>query len=271
MTTHPPTTATSDLKQRHRAMWASGDYPTVAELITSAGESLVDALHVSAGERVVDVAAGAGNAAAPAARAGAHVVATDLTPELLEEGARRHDDLPITWRTADAEDMPFDTGTFDVAMSCVGVMFAPDHQRCADELVRVCRPGGRVGVLSWTPSGFIGQLFTAMKPYAPAPPPHARPPALWGVESHVRELFGPRLRDIETRTQSVVVDQFDDGAAFRDLFKSAYGPAIATFANIADDAARVRELDTSIADFADRNFTDGTMSWEYLIVTGTVA
>ncbi|TDB89056.1 class I SAM-dependent methyltransferase, partial [Actinomadura sp. 7K534] len=158
---------TDAVKAGHRKMWALGDYPSLAaEVIPSLGEVLVRAAGVTSGDRVLDVAAGSGNAAVPAARTGAKVVASDLTPELLEAG-RKQADADLEWRQADAEALPFADGEFDVVLSCVGVMFAPHHQAAADELVRVCRPGGRIALLNWTPEGFIGQMFATMKPYAP--------------------------------------------------------------------------------------------------------
>ncbi len=193
----------TDLKARHRTMWGLGDYPSVAdEVIPELGRVLVEATGVAAGDRVLDVAAGNGNASFPAARAGAEVVASDLSPVLLEAGrAVSPADLAIDWREADAEALPFDDASFDAVVSCVGVMFAPHHQPAADELVRVTRPGGRIGLLSWTPEGFIGQMFATMKPYAPAPPPGVQPPPLWGSEDHVEALLGDRVEDLRFARQ----------------------------------------------------------------------
>ena len=142
--------------------------------------------------RVLDVAAGTGNASIPAARAGADVTASDLTPELLEAGRRRADAAGVTlaWVEADAEHLPFEDESFDVVISSIGAMFAPHHQETADELVRVCRPGGTIGLLSWTPEGMIGTLLRTLGPFAPPPPPGAQPPPLWGSEAHLLELFG---------------------------------------------------------------------------------
>src|ERR1700759_2488156 len=169
------TTSTTEagraLKAKHRAMWAFGDYPAVAtDLVSELGPVLVEACQIRPGDRVLDVAAGTGNAAIPAAEAGASVVASDLTPELLEAGRRG---TTREGAQADAEDLPFADSEFDTVMSCLGVMFAPFHQASADELVRVCRPGGTIGLLNWTPEGFIGQMFAPMKPEAPQPPPGA--------------------------------------------------------------------------------------------------
>jgi SAM-dependent methyltransferase len=196
MTTTAPNAAgplkgLSELKAKHRTMWALGNYPSVAdEVIPELGGVLVDAVGVGPGDRVLDIAAGSGNASVPAAAAGATVVASDLSPALLEAGrAAVGDGVRITWEEGDAEALPYDDASFDAVMSCVGVMFAPHHQEAADELVRVVRPGGRIGLLSWTPEGFIGQMFATMKPYAPPPPAGVQPPPLWGSEDHVRGLL----------------------------------------------------------------------------------
>lgn len=262
-----------ELKSRHRTMWAWGDYPRLAhDVIADLGAVVVDAAGIRAGQRVLDVAAGAGNAAIPAARSGARVVASDLTPELLEVGARaaRAEGLTLDWREADAEALPFADGEFDAVISCVGVMFAPHHQSAADELVRVCRPGGTISVLSWTPAGFIGQMFAAMKPFAAAPPPGAQPPPLWGSAEHVRGLLGDRATVTEARTAPHVVDMFGSPEEFRDYFKAFYGPTIGVYRNLGDDPERVAALDAALADLAREHWADdGTMPWEYLLVTAT--
>jgi SAM-dependent methyltransferase len=258
------------LKARHAAMWASGSYPTVVEqAVEPLGGVLVDAVGVRAGQRVLDVAAGTGTSALPAARRGAEVVATDLTPELLDVGraAAAAEGLTLTWETADAEALPYDDASFDVVLSAIGVMFAPHHQVAADELVRVCRPGGTIGVLSWTPEGFIGQLFATMKPYAPAPPPGASPAPLWGRADHVRGLFGDRVTDLVGQQRTLRVEGFATGAELRDFFKANYGPTIAVYRSLADEPARVEALDAALAELGDANIRDGVMTWEYLIVT----
>ncbi|GAB2874397.1 class I SAM-dependent methyltransferase [Nocardioides pacificus] len=264
-------TASPDVKAKHRAMWALGDYPSVAaDVIPALGPRLVEACGVTAGQRVLDVAAGSGNAAVPAARAGAEVVASDLTPELLDAG-RRHAEtlgLRLDWREADAEALPFGDGAFDVVMSCVGAMFAPFHQTTADELIRVCRPAGTIGLISWTPAGFIGQMFATMKPYAPPPPPGAQPPPLWGDEAHVRSLLRDRVSDVSARTETLRVDCFDGAEEFRDFFKACYGPTIAVYRAIADEPAKVETLDRELVELAQRHdLGDGVMEWEYLLFT----
>jgi len=263
------------LKTKHRAVWGLGDYPSVADTcIPSLGEVLVQACGVGPGDRVLDVAAGSGNAALPAASREAHVTASDLNEGLLAECARRAAEggVDLSCTPADAEALPFDDAAFDVVMSCVGVMFAPHHQAAADELVRVCRPGGRVAVLSWTPGGFIGQLFAAMKPFVAAPPPGAQPPPLWGDPDHVRTLVGDALRDVEVRTASVTVDAFSGPAAFRAFFADYYGPTIAAYRGLGSDTERIRELDQALEGVAAAHWNaDGSMQWEYVIVTGTRA
>lgn len=244
------TAADQALKAKHAAMWASGDYPAVVtDVVGSLGGVLVETVGVRAGQSVLDVAAGTGTASIPAARRGATVTATDLTPELLAVG--RADaaaaGLDIIWRAADAEALPFPDAEFDAVVSTIGVMFAPHHQLAADELVRVCRPGGAVGVLSWTPEGFIGQMFAVMKPYAPQPPPGASPAPLWGSADHVRRLFGDRVTDFVARQRSLRVTRFADGAEFRDFFKRTYGPTIAVYNFIADDPAKAAALDAELA------------------------
>jgi ubiquinone/menaquinone biosynthesis C-methylase UbiE len=264
------TAATPDLKTRHRAMWAAGDYARVAdELVPDVGQAVADACRITSGERVLDVGAGTGNAAIPAALAGGTVTASDLTPELLAIGERRaaEAEVSLAWETADAEALPYVDGAFDVVLSAIGVMFAPFHRAAAGELLRVTRSGGRIGVASWTPTGFIGEMFAAMKPFAPPPPEGAQPPPLWGDEAHVRELFGDGVSALSAEPRTVLVDAFATGAEFRDYFKASYGPTIVAYRALGDDADRVAELDGVLADLGDRHLEDGRMEWEYLVVT----
>ncbi|MER5928854.1 class I SAM-dependent methyltransferase [Streptomyces sp. NPDC002054] len=258
------------LKDKHRTMWALGDYPALASrLIPELGTVLVRACGVKGGQRVLDIAAGSGNASIPAAQAGAHVVASDLTPELMETGRRLAGEagVDLEWREADAEALPFGDGVFDIVMSCLGVMFAPHHQAAADELVRVCRPGGTIGLINWTPQGFVGQMFATMKPFMPPPPPGVQPPPLWGTEAHVRELLGDRVTDVEARTRMLRVDRFARPEEFREFFKACYGPTVAVYQHIADRPEQVADLDAELAALADRNLRDGGMDWEYLLLT----
>ncbi len=271
----PAEDADTALKARHRAMWALGDYPAVArEVVAPLGPVLVEAAGVHAGQRVHDVAAGPGTVAIPAARTGAEVVATDLTPELLDAGraAAEAEGLDIRWVVADAEHLPCDTGEFDVALSCVGVMFAPHHQAVADQLTRVVRPGGTIGLLSWTPEGFIGQMFATMRPYAPPPPAGSQPPPLWGHVDHVRDLLGDRAQITTAVQQDLVVDRFAAPQDFLDLFKSSYGPTIAVYRALGEDPERAAALDADLLGLVERfDVGDGTtvLPWEYLLVTAT--
>jgi len=273
--TQTQTDADTALKAKHRTMWALGDYHAVAtEIIPALGPVLVEATGIGAGDHVLDVAAGSGNVAIPAAATGAHVVATDLTPELLDQGRADADarGVHLDWKVADVEHLPFAEQTFDVVTSCVGAMFAPHHQQTADELVRVCRPGGRIGLIAWTPTGFIGQMFAAMKPYVAPPPPGAQPPPLWGDLEHVRELLGDRVSEVSASQQLLPVDRLADPVTFREYFKSHYGPTIAAYRGLADDPARTDQLDQALLDLAERfRSPDGGMAWEYLLVVATRA
>ncbi|KQQ82223.1 class I SAM-dependent methyltransferase [Arthrobacter sp. Leaf137] len=267
------------LKQKHRAMWASGDYPALAdEMLLELGAILVEACGVRSRHRVLDVAAGSGNAAIPAAMMGAKVVASDLTPELFEAGRREAGNrgVSLEWKEADAEALPFDDAAFDVVMSCLGAMFAPRHQAAADEILRVCKPGGNIGLLSWTPEGFVGRMFATLKPFAPPPPPGAQPAPLWGSEEHVRELLGDRVTDVTVRKQALAVRSFHQPGDFVRYFKSHYGPTIAVYKYIGADADKVGELDQALTELAD-SFGDAhgdtpfQMEWEYLLFTARKA
>ena len=261
-----------ELKSRHRAMWAMGDYPLVAsEVIPDLGQVLVDACGVREGDLVLDVACGSGNVAIPAALLGAKVAACDLSPELLDAGRRlaSQRSAEILWREADAEALPFDDESFDVVLSCVGVMFAPHHRACADEMLRVCRRGGRIGLVSWTPQGFVGQMFAAMKSFVPPPPTGAQPPPLWGEEAHVRELFGEGVTDLTAVLDEVVVDAFETPGAFVDFFRANYGPTVAAYRGLADDPVRMAALSEELTNLArrhDRGSGKTIMDWEYLLV-----
>jgi SAM-dependent methyltransferase len=265
----------SELKARHRAMWASGDYPSMVEtFLLPLGPRLVEACGIEAGMRVLDVAAGTGNASIPAAERGARVTASDLTPELLEAGRARAEasGLELDWVPADAEQLPFEDGSFDVVMSSIGAMFAPHHQAVADELVRVCRPGGTIGMLNWTPEGMIGALFRTMGPFVPAPPPGAQPPPLWGGEDHVRELFGDRVEWRTLERDVLPVTAFEQPHEYGEHFKGKYGPTLVARAN-ATRNGREAELDEAIDRFCDEwnlgSAGAARFEQEYLVVVGT--
>ena len=280
---HEPTTLTPaataadrELKERHRKMWALGDYPGMArDFLLPLGERLAGAAAISAGDRVLDVGAGTGNAAIAAARRGADVVASDLTPELFDDGRARAAEhgVELEWVQADAEALPFDDASFDVVVSCIGAMFAPHHEATAQELARVCRPGGTIAMLNWTPQGVIGELFRTMSPFMPAPPPGASPPPLWGSEEHVSELFGPAVTDLATTRDFLPVGIFDQPVDFREYFKERYGPTIVAYRNLLGEPERADELDAALEALFDRsNLAVGgepaRYELEYLLAVG---
>jgi SAM-dependent methyltransferase len=265
----------SELKARHRAMWASGNYPLMVKtFLLPLGPRLVEACGIGPDTRVLDVAAGTGNASIPAAARGARVTASDLTPELLDAGRRaaEAEGIDVDWITGDAEHLPFEDETYDVVMSAIGAMFAPHHQEVADELVRVTRPGGTIGLLCWTPEGMLGDLFRVMKPFAPPPPPGAQAPPLWGSEEHLGALFGDRV-DFTTLERDVLeITAFNKPYDYAEHFKANYGPTIAARANAARDA-REAEFDEALNAFCDR-WNLGTdeqarFEKEYLLAVGT--
>jgi SAM-dependent methyltransferase len=211
---------------------------------------------VRPGERVLDVAAGSGNVAIPAAAGiGADVVALDVTPELLERGRLLADrrGAPVEWVEGDATELPFADATFDVVLSCVGVMFAPDHEKTAGELLRVCRPGGRIGLLSWTPEGAIGELFRTLAPFVPAPPPGAKPPPMWGSEAYLRDLLGNGVSQIDTRTGLAVNESFEQPTDFREFMRRSYGPTMGAY-RLAESEGRLDELDAAFGGLCQRRF-----------------
>ncbi|MGH2742199.1 MAG: class I SAM-dependent methyltransferase [Thermoleophilaceae bacterium] len=243
-------------KAEQRAMWALGDYHRFAtHTVWGFGPALVEACGVSAGQRVLDVAAGTGNVAIRAAEAGAQVVACDLTPENFDAGRSeaRARGVELDWVEGDAEALPFGDGEFDVVTSSVGAMFAPDHQAVADELVRVCRPGGTIGMINFTPEGLAAEFFELFGRYAPPPPPEALPPVLWGSEDHVRALFGDRLASLDlSRRQNVELSP-GDPAAYCDFFKETFGPVVGLYAGLAEQPDRLAALDRDFLDFATRS------------------
>jgi SAM-dependent methyltransferase len=267
----------AELKARHRKMWASGDYPGMVEtFLLPLGPILVEACEIGPGMKVLDVAAGTGNASLPAAKAGADVTASDLTPELLDAGRARAEaeGLTLQWAQADAEHLPFEDASFDVVMSSIGAMFAPRHQDVADELVRVCRPGGTIGLLSWTPEGMIGALFRTMGPFAPPPPPGAQPPPLWGSEEHQKELFGDRVQVRVSERRVLEIDAFEHPRDYGEHFKDKYGPTIVALGN-ARNTGREDELNEALRAFCDEwnlgTADDARFEQEYLVTVATRA
>jgi ubiquinone/menaquinone biosynthesis C-methylase UbiE len=267
------TPAGPELKAATRAAWALGDYHRFAkETVWELGETLVRACGVSPGQRVLDVATGTGNTAIRAAEAGARVVASDLTPENFGAGRREAEArrVELEWIEADAEALPFADGTFDVVTSSFGAIFAPDHQAVADELLRVCRPGGTIGMLNFTPEGLISDFFGALAPYMPPPPPGALPPPMWGSEQYVAELFGDRLESLEM-TRGHYVERAAGPRDYCELFKQAFGPVVAIYASLAEEPERAAALDRDFLEFARRansGPSEGAAEYryEYLLV-----
>jgi ubiquinone/menaquinone biosynthesis C-methylase UbiE len=253
-----------------RTVWALGDYALMAEeVMAPLGPALVKATGIRPGVRVLDVAAGSGNISLPAAATGAAVVSTDLTPELLQRSRARAEarGLTIDYREANAHALPFGDGEFDVVMSAIGVQFAPDQQRAATELVRVCRPGGTIGVISWTPEGFFGRMLAAIRPYRPSLSQAVPPASLWGRPGYVTALLGARIGDITTVRGMSDVNRFDSAEAVHAYFKEHYGPTIEAYANIGHNRVLAAELDAQLVELVQQHLANGTMGWEYLLVT----
>lgn len=275
-----PTNGATDrqVKSATRAMWAMGDYHRFAtELVWEVGPVVVEACGISVGQRVLDVAAGTGNVAIRAAEAGAQVVASDLTPEHFEAGRReaRSRGVELEWVEADAEALPFQDDTFDVVTSSFGAMFAPDHQAVADELVRVCRPGGTIGLASFTPDGLGAEFFGVFAPYAPALPPPGLPPVMWGSEEHVRDLFGDRVATL-TMSRRQYVERAASPTAYCAFIKETFGPAMAIYAGLADQPERAAALDREFVAFAtraNRGLPAGAAEfhYDYLLVVAETA
>ncbi|UXA09042.1 class I SAM-dependent methyltransferase [Mycobacterium sp. SMC-2] len=254
----------------HGAIWALGDYPRMAEeVMAPLGPILVEATGIGPGVRVLDVAAGSGNISIPAAATGATVVSSDLTPELLQRSQARAaaQGVTIDYREANAHALPFGDGEFDVVVSAIGVQFASDQQRAADELVRVCRPGGTIGVISWTPAGFFGRMLATIRPYRPSLSPAVPPAPLWGREGYVTRLLGDRVGPMTAVRGMLEVNRFDSADAVHTYFKNHYGPTIEAYANIGHNRVLAAELDAQLVELAQQYLSDGTMNWEYLLVT----
>jgi SAM-dependent methyltransferase len=256
-----------------RATWARGDYHRFAKAtVWALGPVLVEASGVRRGDRLLDVAAGSGNVAIRAAEAGADVVASDLTLESLEAGRAEAEagGLELDWVEGDAEALPFEDASFDVVTSCFGAIFAADHQAVADELVRVCRPGGTIALLAFTPEGLFGEFMGALAPHAPPPPDGALPPTLWGDPDHVRSLFGDRVEGL-TLERSCYTESSPDPASYVELFKETFGPVVAIYESVADEPDRLRALNRDFAAFAERANSgpgDGPAEYryEYLLI-----
>jgi SAM-dependent methyltransferase len=231
------------VKERQQAAWSSGDYAVIGTTLQIVGEQLAETCDLRWDEKVLDVAAGNGNATLAAARRGARVVSTDYVGSLLERGAERAkaEGLNVEFAVADVENLPFEDGQFDAVVSTFGVMFAPDHARSAAEMARVCRSGGRIGLANWTPDGFIGQMFKVLGRHVP-PPAGVQPPSLWGTEEHLAELFGDQAATIEA-TKRTFNFRYRSGAHFVDVFRAWYGPIHKAFAALGEGAGPALERD----------------------------
>jgi len=242
----PPAQPAPDLdaiKQRQQATWASGDFAVIGTTLQIVGETLAEAVDLRAGERVLDVAAGSGNATLAAARRFADVVSTDYVPALLDRGRERAraEGLAVRFEVADVEALPFEDGAFDVVLSTFGAMFAPDQPRTAREMLRVLRPGGRIGLANWTPEGFIGRLFKVIGAHVP-PPAGLASPALWGTEAHLAALFGPAAASIRCERRDFAF-RYRSAAHWLQVFRDFYGPTLKAFAALEPAARPALERD----------------------------
>jgi ubiquinone/menaquinone biosynthesis C-methylase UbiE len=256
----------SALKTRQHGAWSSGDYAIVGTTLQIVGEALCEALDLRAGQRVLDVAAGNGNATLAAARRWCDVVSTDYVPALLERGRLRAtaDGLSVEFREADAEALPFEDGAFDAVVSTFGVMFTPNQDQAAAELTRVCRRGGKIGLANWTPDGFIGQVFKTLGKYLP-PPAGVKSPALWGTEARIAEMFGASASDIRSEPRHFMF-RYRSPAHFIEVFKTYYGPVLKAFAALDTDKQDALERDLLALITTLNRAEDGTMvvASEYL-------
>ena len=239
------------IKARQQGAWSSGDYAIVGTTLQIVGEELCEALDVRSGQKVLDVAAGNGNVSLAAARRWCDVVATDYVPALLERARERAnaEGLNIEFREADAEALPFPDDSFDIVVSTFGVMFTPDQDRAAAELIRVCKHGGKIGLANWTPEGFIGQLFKTIGKHV-SPPPGAKSPALWGTRARIAELFEPQAASIKSAQRNFVF-RYRSPEHWLEVFKTYYGPVLKTFAALAPaaQAALQRDLTALVGQF----------------------
>jgi len=264
----PPPTDFSAIKVRQQATWAAGDYAVLGTTLQIVGESLCEAIDLQAGEQVLDVAAGNGNASLAAARRWAEVTSTDYVPALLEKGRARAnaDGFTIRYQVADAENLPFEDDSFDATLSTFGVMFAPDQERAASEMLRVTRSGGRIGLANWTPGGLLGSVLKIVAKYAP-PPPALKPPLVWGTEPRLVELFGPRAAGIQVERKHFVF-RYRSVEHWLDVFSRYYGPLLRALESLDDDRrAAVRNELAALLAQANRSETGSLVApAEYLEV-----
>jgi SAM-dependent methyltransferase len=237
----PPVSELSALKAKQKTAWSSGDYAVIGTTLQIVGETLCEAADVQSGEAVLDVAAGNGNATLAAARRWASVTSTDYVGSLLESGRLRAaaENLPVQFELADAERLPYGDARFDAVLSTFGVMFTADHARAAQEMLRVCRPGGRIALANWTPEGFIGQLFKTLGQHVP-PPPGAKSPALWGTPAYLEALFGAGAARIQCERRFFTF-RYASPAHFVDVFRTWYGPVHKAFAALGPKAGGLEQ------------------------------
>jgi ubiquinone/menaquinone biosynthesis C-methylase UbiE len=271
MIANQPTIDLIAVKSRQQAAWSSGDYAVIGTTLAITGEQLCEAVDLRAGQRVLDVAAGNGNATLAAARRWANVISTDYVPALLERGWAKAEaeHLPVTFQQADAEDLPFDDGSFDVVLSVFGVMFTPNQEQAAAELLRVCRPGGKIGLASWTPESFIGNVFRTIGKYIP-PAGGVKSPALWGSEPRIRELLGHGVSELAVNKRFFVL-RYHSAEHWLQIFRTYYGPVLKAFAAL--DADGQANLARDLLELLERFNTGGsqtlTVPSEYLEVVAT--
>ena len=259
LSTPQPAVDLGALKSKQHLAWSSGDYAVVGTTLQIVGESLCEALDLRAGERVLDVAAGNGNATLAAARRWCDVVSTDYVPALLERGRTRAsaEGLPVQFEQVDAENLPYPDHSFDVVLSTFGVMFTPDQDKAAAEMARACKPGGRIGLANWTPTSFVGELFKLMGRYLP-PPAGVKSPALWGTEARLRDLFGERLATIAIEPRHFAF-RYRSAAHWLEVFRTFYGPMHKAFGAL--DATLQESLAADLIALAEsfNRATDGTL------------
>lgn len=261
------------VKSTQQQTWATGDYGRIGTMLVMMGELLCEAADLRAGWRVLDVATGSGNTALSAARRNCRVTGIDYVPDLVDQARARAaaERLDVEFAVGDAEQIPFPDRSFDAVLSTVGVMFAPDHARAAAELLRVCRPGGTLGLTAWTPDGFVGEMFALHTRYAP-PPPGTRPPVLWGTDQHLRHLFGDTVSELRTTIRSQVL-RYSSAAHYVEWFRTWFGPTMRTFAGL--DEQRRTALATEFKALVERHnrADDGTLvlGADYLEAVAEVA
>lgn len=259
LSTPQPAVDLGALKSKQHLAWSSGDYAVVGTTLQIVGESLCEALDLRSGERVLDVAAGNGNATLAAARRWCDVVSTDYVPALLERGRTRAsaEGLPVQFEQVDAENLPYPDHSFDVVLSTFGVMFTPDQDKAAAEMARACKPGGRIGLANWTPTSFVGELFKLIGRYLP-PPAGVKSPALWGTEARLRDLFGERLATIAIEPRHFAF-RYRSAAHWLEVFRTFYGPMHKAFGAL--DATLQESLAADLIALAEsfNRATDGTL------------